>query len=324
MPTRQTIRWSVRAWLGALIATVLTAGTIIIGAPAAIAGGGPPPVEITITAQPTTVGPGGATLVTFLVTNHMEAGTAQSFSLDATANNGASFDYNAATFSDSNGSCQTIEESTSCNLGDIPPGGGTASAQIPLDIATGTQSGTTVTIFGHGVYIDDDSPVGTEALPITVTVSNTSPPGSASGFVPPGGSLNTGKQPSPGAKDTVVLFKLPKQSAGAAMTITTSPCSPGDCFGHVVTFTPFSGTTDPSHPARIRLRWDPSVTGTGTAGNLYKNPDNSPTQVLIPKCVRAHGAITASPCVQTKRVLRNGVVQFIVLVLSGDPSMRRR
>jgi hypothetical protein len=297
-----------------LVALIALGGAAAVGAPGAFAGG--PPVQMLQSAQPSTISPGGSTVDTITVVNNTASTLSDVFVYSLSVSGPGFVDID--TTHTTQGSCSD-SEGIECDLGDIAPG---ASASVLGTIVADSEASTpdTITVDTSASY----DATSVSADPLAISVVSTPPVGSASGFVPAGGRLSTGAKPSPGANDTVVLFKLAKQSAGTAMSLSTSPCTPLDCFGHIVHFTPFTGTSDPRHPARIRIRWDPSVIGPGLASNLYENPDGDPTQTIIPACVRVHGAIQQSPCVQKKRILGNGVLQFTVFVLSGDPSMRRR
>jgi hypothetical protein len=119
----------------------------------------------------------------------------------------------------------------------------------------------------------------------------------------------------------VVPMSISRSSAEAGTFCGGSPCS-----GDVIHLTAFSGYTDRKRPAKLTIVWDVSVAGRGRSSIIYKRKDaaGSPTRTL-PACIKAGSLGYANlPCVSKKKVLGSGDVQFVILMLSGDPKFARR
>jgi hypothetical protein len=103
-------------------------------------------------------------------------------------------------------------------------------------------------------------------------------------------------------------------------------CGGAPCSGDVIHLTAFSGYRDRKRPAKVTIVWDRSVAGRGKSSVIYKRNDaaGSPTRTL-PVCIKAGKLGYANlPCVSKKKVLGSGDVQFVILMLSGDPKFARR
>jgi hypothetical protein len=172
-------------------------------------------------------------------------------------------------------------------------------------------------------------------------------PGSASGFVPPGGSISNGQVASPG-NNTVATFTLPRSGTGAPISLVESGgatyCA-GTCTGKSTFLSAFAGYNDPNKPATLTIRWDRTVLGRGLRSTIYKLQDGHTTATVVPECAndprwtRAelffHTVLrllglgpwgtraVPSPCVNKRFFTPDGDLVVEILVLSGDPSFGR-
>ena len=307
----------------------------------------PPTTDLTITSegQPASVTAGASALRIITVTNTGE-GTASGVSVAFTLPPGTSL----VSSDPSQGTCGAVVEGTvTCDLGDLAGGAG-ATVRFVITTPTTIPEGGTITTSATAT-VGEGSP--TEPAESTTSLAPPTP-GSASGFVPPGGTLSTGTDAT-ATDNTVASFTLPNTGSGAAITITSVPCAPGVCLGKTMTFSPFTGYDDPAHPAKFSITWDKTVRGSGLFSQVYVLKENASEYHVVPPCqsppqrvwVWSHGHwhweirqilqtifawfvgghtgfASPSPCVDAKTVLRNGDLRFDTLFLSGDPSMRRR
>jgi hypothetical protein len=202
------------------------------------------------------------------------------------------------------------------------------------------------------------------ADPVVISVVSPAslPPGEVSGTALPGVVFATpGKLGS--SNPIIVKLKLPKKVAATAnamalsgrqvqlvsyrpsvlprastvpgqpvpMSISTSGdeadtfCD-GPCTGDVIGLAPFSHYTDPKHPASVTITWYRSLVGAGKQSRIFKRGDSplSP-RTRLNACVKAAKiGWTNLPCVKSSKVSKKGDVQFVLLVLSGDPKFARK
>ncbi len=250
----------------------------------------------------------------------------------------------------SQGTCGAVVAGVvTCSLGTIP-GGGSATATLVLKTAAAVPSGGSISTSASATASGGAS-AGPAVSSTTVTAAT---PGQAVGYVPPGGTLTTGADATPG-DNTVSSLTLPNTGPGAVVTLTSVPCAAADCVGKTVIFNDFAGYDDPAHPFKLTQTWDKSVAGKGLLSNLYVKKDTATTFSIVPPCqpaptlekvwdgkkwiwrikqfiltaatwlVGGHtGYANPAPCVDSKQVLSNGDVKFVALFLSGDPAVRRR
>jgi hypothetical protein len=124
---------------------------------------------------------------------------------------------------------------------------------------------------------------------------------------------------------TVIGPPVPMSISRSAAEAATF-CGGARCSGDVIHLTAFSGYRDRKRPAKVTIVWDRSVAGRGKASVIYKRNDavGSPTRTL-PICIKAGKLGYANlPCVSKRKVLGSGDVQFVILMLSGDPKFARR
>lgn len=243
----------------------------------------------------------------------------------------------------SSGGC-TGPGPVTCALGTVAGGGGTGTATL------------LVTTGSPGVITDTATatPGTNNVASIDVTVIPQTP-GTISGFVVPGGSLNTGGTDP-------ANFSLPNTAGtgtgnGAPVTITQGPgafCN-GPCNGTTTTITPVNGYSDPMHPISVVLTY--SYTSLVTATNdylhavIYKFDDateitgspvldckDDPAWTSAQKAAAAlrrfarigthSGIANPAPCIDARTINILGkysyTVTFTVLYLTGDPHLGRK
>ena len=107
-------------------------------------------------------------------------------------------------------------------------------------------------------------------------------PGSARGFVPPGGSISTGTSPT-ASNNTVATFSLPDNGPGTEITLrsetdeTGAFCAGQPCSGKLLYLSPFTGYTNTRYPAKLKIVWDKTVAGRGVElGSLRAEGDRGP------------------------------------------------
>ena len=231
-----------------------------------------------------------------------------------------------------------------CSLGTLAGSGGSATAT--LLVTTGSPSVITNTATA--------TPGTNNVASIDVTVVAATP-GSVSGFVVPGGSLNTGGTDP-------ANFSLPTTAGtgtgtGAPVTMTQGPgffCN-GACNGTTTTVTPVDGYTDPTHPVTVVLKfaYTSLVTATGdylhaaiykfddateTTGSVAADCKDDPSWTSGQKAAAAvrrvarigthSGIANPHPCIDARTInilgKNNFTVTFTVLYLSGDPHLGRK
>ncbi len=226
-----------------------------------------------------------------------------------------------------------------CSVGTIAAG---ASASATIVVKTAANSGgTTVT--------DTATSGGSTATATTHIVAPT--PGTVSGFVPPGGSLDTGG-------NNPAHLTLPNTGPGAAVTMTQRAsgntfCG-GPCNGTATFVSNFGGYSEPTHPIDLKLTFaDTGVFPTLVDyffSTIYKVRDDATVGVPVPDCkdnpawtprqkleaalrrlVRAgthSGIANPAPCVDSRRITKVGDnkynVTFEILFLSDDGGFSRR
>lgn len=212
-----------------------------------------------------------------------------------------------------------------CSVGPLAVGE-SGTVRIVVTTPTEVPSGGTVTM----------SAVATPGANTTVTESTTveiPDPGESSGFVVPGGSIDTGG-------DEPALLELPGSGPGAPVIITQGAGSfcAGPCSGIATEISPFPGYDDPMHPIRLRLTYafpdsPTSLTDAASAfgATIYKNtdPDHPEVGSIVPWCdTPGAGVAVPHPCVDghtiTQPTPNSFVVTFDIVYLSGDPRFARK
>jgi len=212
-------------------------------------------------------------------------------------------------------------------VGDIAAGGTRG-----IDVVFRTPTGTT----GPALVLADAT--STDGGPASGTGGPTvvaSRPGYARGFVPPGGSISIGNDPT-ADNPLVATFELPKTGSGAPITLRVQTagadtfCGGQPCAGRRILFlSAFTGYNDPTRPPELKIVWDTSIVGTSTTFPIYvQKVENGPI-VTIPNC-RNYGdedlpdIASPSPCVEIRKLRSNGDVEAHIMLLSGDPLFGRR
>ncbi len=180
-------------------------------------------------------------------------------------------------------------------------------------------------------------------------------PGEISGFVVPGGTLNTGG-------NDPAKFSLPPNAGtgtgnGAPVTMTQGPGSfcAGACNGTTTTITPVNGYTDPKRPVVAVLSYNytslVAATNDFLHADIYKfDPENDVTGTVVKDCKdnpawsnsqkaaaalrriarvgTQSGIANPAPCLDARSLTIVSkfkyTVTFTVLYLSGDPHLGRK
>lgn len=242
--------------------------------------------------------------------------------------------------SEAPGGC-TGSGTVTCALGDLAGG---AAAEAKLVVRTPSTMPPTHTI----TMTASTQPIGPASSATVVT--NLIPPEDAttSGFVLPGGSIDTGG-------DNPARVTLPNTGDGAPITITQGPSDQcgGPCIGPATTVSDFPGYDDPNNPIRLVLDYTfpNDLVGAAVAfasSNIYKDdfvnppaivPDcnDDPSWSAAEKAAAAErrmqrlgtqsGIASPSPCIDRRNITVDEniyTVTFEVLYLSGDPRFARR
>jgi len=211
--------------------------------------------------------------------------------------------------------------SAACLFGDISPGGSRA-----VDVIFQTPAGATGPFpVAVGLMTDGGGTASTSAGPTVVATT----PGTASGFVPPGGSISTGTSPT-ATNNTVATFTLPGTGSGAPITLRAETarvntfCA-GPCSGKILFLSPFTGYNDIRHPAKLKIVWDKTVAGRGVNSDLYVQKEVNGPIVKVASCrdTSIHLA-DPHPCVHERTKRGSGDIEFEILLISGDPHFGRR
>jgi hypothetical protein len=217
--------------------------------------------------------------------------------------------------------------SAACLFGGISPGG--TRAVTVLYRSAATSSGPFRATAG---FMSNGGQSGsTQAGPTIVAATA----GFASGFVPPGGEISTGTDPT-AANPIVATFELPHTGTGAPITLRVDTagantfCGGQPCAGNRILFlSPFTGYNDANRPPELKIMWDTSIVGTSTTFAIYvQKQDNGPI-TTIPNC-RNYGdedhadIADPHPCIELRKVHSNGDAEAHIFLLSGDPHFGRR
>jgi hypothetical protein len=196
----------------------------------------------------------------------------------------------------------------------------TADAGSTFSSWSGDCSGTACT-----VTMDADKSV-------TAIFNQTSTGDTASGFVLPGGTIQTCQNTS-STDNTCSAITLPNTGFGATITITeqagslskicNGPCS-NQTTTYAITCTPPTPCyTDIKNPPKVILRY--RTPGTSTKADMYFLHSSSTKSFKIPDCLK-NGIAKPNPCVSARNRLGFGTndLQVQVLVTSDDPIIGKR
>jgi uncharacterized repeat protein (TIGR01451 family) len=293
-----------------------------------------PPLSTSITGSPNPVSAGND--VKYTVTVHNNGGSAvSSVKITDTLPATTTFVSASAPFG-----CVGTGPVT-CTLGTIAAGG-SASAKIIVKTANGS-GGTTVTDSAT------TSPGGGTASTNTQIVTPTA--GTTTGFVPPGGSIDTGG-------NNPAHLALPNTGPGATITLTQVPTGnnfcDGPCNGTATFISNFPGYSDPTHPIDLKLTFaDGSLSAARNdfaTSTIYKVRDNQTVGVAVPDCSdnpnwttaqkqaaanrrllrvgTQSGIANPSPCVDSRTITKVSDTQykvtFEILYLSDDGGFARK
>jgi uncharacterized repeat protein (TIGR01451 family) len=296
-----------------------------------------PALSVTNTDSPDPVTSGNSVRYTVTISNTGSA-AAHGVTLADTLPSGTTF----VSATPSQGTCGPPASGVrTCALGTINGG---ANAQVQFVVTTSASFTGTLTNRASVTSTEQPTPVVVDEN--TQVVAPT--PGSASGFVPPGGSISNGQVASPG-NNTVATFTLPRSGTGAPISLVESGgatyCA-GTCVGKSTFLSAFAGYNDPNNPATLTIRWDKTVVGRGLRSTIYKLQDGHTTATVVPECandprwtkvetffhtiLRVLGLgpwgtrAVPSPCVNKRFFTADGDLVVEILTLSGDPSFGRR
>ena len=214
-----------------------------------------------------------------------------------------------------------------CLYGSIAPGG-SRGITLLFQTASGSSGPLTATATAMGAG-------GSSATASSGPTAVAPTPGTASGFVPPGGSISTGTDPT-AANPLVATFELPGTGSGAPITLRSETAGAGTfcggqpCAGGRILFlSPFSGYNDPTRPPELKIKWDTSIVGTSTTFAIYVQKVVNGPITTLPNC-RNYGSedvpdvADPHPCVELRKVHSNGDAEAHIFLLSGDPRFARR
>jgi hypothetical protein len=170
------------------------------------------------------------------------------------------------------------------------------------------------------------------AKSVIASFNQNSTSNSTSGYVPPGGTIQTCQSTS-STDNTCSAITLPSGGPGATITITeqagststicSGPCSNQTTF-YSITCTPAMPCyTDTKKPVKVILRY--KLPGTSTKADMYFQHASTTTSFKIPDC-KKNGIANPNPCVSARNRLGigNNDLQVQVLVTSDDPTIGKR
>ncbi len=277
-----------------------------------------PGLQVSGVAVPAVITAGSAGLVHFDITNTGPA-TVHGVFAGVTGPAGAT----PISIKPTRGGCSGFSGTSSiCLFGDLVSGG-----VIGLDVTMQSPTGASGAFATSIVVLSDSAaPVNDQSGPSVAAAA----PGTAAGYVPPGGTISTGTTATP-SDPTVASLRLPNSGAGAPIELraettgVTTFCAGQPCSGKILFLSPFTGYTNPRSPARLTITWDKTVAGNGTRSKLYVQKQVDGPIVEVPMCnnTSKHIAIP-SPCIHEKETISGGDVRFEIVLLSGDPRFARR
>jgi uncharacterized repeat protein (TIGR01451 family) len=296
-----------------------------------------PALSVTNVDEPDPVTSGNSVRYTVTITN-TGSSAAHNVVLADTLPSGTTF----VSSTPSQGTCAAPASGiVNCALGTINGG---SNANVRFVVTTGASFVGTKTNRASVTSTEQPTPVVVNQS--TQVVAPT--PGTATGYVPPGGSISNGAVASP-ANNTVARFTLPNTGTGAPISLVATGgatyCA-GACSGKSTFLSPFVGYEDPNKPAVLTIRWDKSVVGRGLHSKIYELKDGQTTATVVPECandprwtkaekffhtiLRLLGLgpwgtrAVPSPCVNKRFFTPDGDLAVEILVLSGDPSFGKR
>jgi uncharacterized repeat protein (TIGR01451 family) len=299
-----------------------------------------PDLSITKTGAPTTVTAGNSVQYTLTVTDAEENATG--VVVNDTLPAGTTF----VSSTPSQGSCAPPAAGhVICTLGAVSTST-TATIQLVIKTATVVPGGGTITNTATVSSDSDDADSDDNFASATTTVVAPTA-GQASGYVPPGGSINTGGT-------NPATLALPA-GPGAVVMLTQAPgnfCA-GACTGPATEVNNFPGYSNPKFPISLTLAYaEPNAakaladfltttvykqTGTGPGVKIRDCVDN-PAWTTKQKQAAAlrrtlrlgtqSGIANPSPCVDARSIVslpnKQWRVTYTVLYLSGDPHFGRK
>jgi hypothetical protein len=225
------------------------------------------------------------------------------------------------------------EETTTCELG---PGGSCTHTFDDVTVVTLSAVADSGSTFFGWVGGDDCSGTGTCTVTmdghksVTAIFNQNSTGDSASGFVPPGGTISTCTNTS-STDDTCSAITLPNTNDGANVTLLEQPGSSfrfckGPCSNQVTNYSieclnPENCYNDVFNPPKVILRY--RTPGTSTSAEMYFLKLGE--SFRIRDCSR-RGIANPNPCVHSRNRLGFGTndLQVQVLVTADDPIIGKR
>ena len=151
-------------------------------------------------------------------------------------------------------------------------------------------------------------------------------PGTARGFVPPGGSISLGNDPT-ADNPLVATLEPPNTGRGAPITLRVETAGAGTfcggqpCAGRRILFlSPFSGYADPNRPPELKIKWDTSIVGTSTTFAIYVQKQDGGPITTVPNC-RNYGDIYRGPADHPRAAVQSAASRRLG---GGDRRWRRR
>jgi hypothetical protein len=304
------------AWRVIRMGIAATSLVLIGGAGISSAQGSPectssgPLVCVSASATPEAVSPshtGSPTYVSYaVVASNRASNTVNHATLTATLPVGSSL----VSATPSVGTCTTGAGAPLCAFGSLRSGA-TASADVVITapVTEGTATATFSVSFDEGANDNGSSDPKQDAVSTTVEVTVAATPGTASSFVPEGGSVDLSTDPTGTGIANVgdpLLAEATITSAPTALTATIEEvagplkcpkgvvCRRGDWVQATI-----PGTFDP--PLSFALRWDKSLIPRALSGKkfvllLTECLNGCPIQVVSSRCPSATPAQSALPC----------------------------
>ena len=218
--------------------------------------------------------------------------------------------------SSSRGACTISGRTATCPLGAFASGA-SATVDVIARVSDPPPSSLNNQVNVTSTSSDPDSSDNSTS---TTTSTQTATRDRASGFVPPGGSISTGTTAT--ADDPVVsTFRLPNSGSGSTITIQEDPCDDASCSGQSVFIAPFTGGyTNFDNPPTLTITWDASLRLRPESPIYVEKDDGTlPRLDLVTPCQPDR----YTPCLRSNRVLANGDLESVIVMLQGDPRYRR-
>jgi hypothetical protein len=273
-------------------------------------------ITVTGAGSPYLITAGGIARATFTVTN-TGSGPVDILTLIALPAGSTS-----VSLTPSRGACGAVTNGLAFCLARGVPAGGTFVLTSDARSAPGSSGAFTTALLAAATGNQTGS--ATASVPIVPAT-----PGSAVGYVAPGGSISTGTDPTPD-NNTVATFSLPATGPGAPIALIAEPasndplCGGQPCRGRPLFLSPFAGYTNTRYPAKLKIAYD-VTTGMTKTSTVYVQKESGGPSVPVLDCIDTSVHLAdPHPCVHERTKRSNGDIEFEILLISGDPRFRAR